>query len=116
MDGTLRCLSGDPVAVVLEPCPGGRIYEQTSDGTEIVWGEITTWDPPRRLSYLWHIRRDRSDATDVEITFSEAGDGSTTVEIVHTGWERLGVAGPAWRDSNEGGWAHLIPHFLEACR
>jgi hypothetical protein len=48
---------------------GGRIYERTRDGTEIDWGEITVWEPPTRLAYRWHIRRDRADATDVEIPF-----------------------------------------------
>ena len=64
-----------------------------------------------RLAYLWHIRRDRADATDVELTFADAGDGTTRVEIVHTGWERLGAAADEWRDANVGGWTGLLPHF-----
>ncbi|MDT5292711.1 MAG: hypothetical protein QOF88_7600, partial [Mycobacterium sp.] len=51
--------SGDPGAsVVLEPREGGRIFERLTDGTEIDWGVITQWDPPRRLGYTWHIGRD----------------------------------------------------------
>jgi uncharacterized protein YndB with AHSA1/START domain len=91
---------------------GGRIYERTGNGREFDWGEVTRWEPPDRLAYLWHIRRDRSDATDVEITFVDRGDGSTRVEIRHTGWERLGAPGAAWRDANRGGWAGLLPHFM----
>ena len=53
-----------------------------------------SWSPPRRLGYLWHINRDRSDATDVELTFVDLGDGTTRLEIVHSGWERLGAQGP----------------------
>jgi hypothetical protein len=109
-------VSGDPGAtVVLEAAVGGRIYERAPDGAEIDWGEITGWDPPRRLAYLWHIRRDRADATDVEISFVPLGEGSTRVEIVHTGWERLGTAGRTWRDANAGGWSGLLPHFVTAC-
>ena len=105
--------SGDAVEVVLEPRPGGRIYERTAAGAEIAWGEVTVWEPPHRLGYLWHPRRDRADATDVEITFAEQGDGTTRVEIEHTGWERLGADGEPWRQRNEGGWRSLIPHYLE---
>ena len=30
---------------------------------------MTVWEPPARLAYLWHLRRDRADATEVEIRF-----------------------------------------------
>ena len=107
--------SGDPATrVVLEPRLGGRIFERTSDGNEIEWGEITLWDPPRRLGYLWHIARDRSDATDVELTFVELADGTTRLDIVHTGWGRLGAGGGAWRDANTNGWNALVPAFVGA--
>jgi hypothetical protein len=104
-------VSGDPAAIVLEPRVGGRIYERTTDGTEIDWGEVTHWQPPTRLAYLWHIRRDRSDATQVELTFTDAGDGTTRLQIVHRGWERLGAGAQEWRDANRRGWAGLLPHF-----
>ena len=106
--------AADELAVVLEPRPGGRIYERTGAGEEHEWGEVTVWEPPTRFGYLWHLRRDRADATDVEVRFVDAGDGSTTVEIVHSGWERLGAEGEPWRDRNHGGWATLLPHFVEA--
>jgi hypothetical protein len=109
-------VSGDPDAtVVLEPRVNGRIFERTPDGREFEWGEVTGFDRPRRLAYLWHIRRDRSDATDVEITFVPLDDGSTRVDIVQTGWERLGAEGRSWRDANAGGWNGLLPRFVAAC-
>jgi hypothetical protein len=107
--------SGDPETVVtLEPRLGGRIFERTTDGTEIEWGEITIWEPPQRLGYLWHIARDRQDATDVDLHFVDLGDGTSRLDIVHTGWERLGVEGPAFREANSSGWNSLIPRFVEA--
>jgi len=49
--------SGEPGArVVLDRRVGGRIYEVTADGTEYEWGEVTAWEPPHRLAYLWHLR------------------------------------------------------------
>jgi uncharacterized protein YndB with AHSA1/START domain len=102
------------LTVVLQPGVGGRIYERTSDGTEHDWGEVTAWDPPARLVYLWHLRRDRCDATEVEIRFTATEPGSTSIEIEHRGWERLGGAAGQWRDQNRAGWATLLPHFQAA--
>ena len=104
----------EQLEVILEPRLAGRLYERTPDGTEHDWGEITLWEPPTRFAYLWHLRRDRADATDVEITFVPQADGTTQVDIVHIGWERLGAEGQTWRDRNFGGWTTLIPHFLAA--
>jgi hypothetical protein len=104
----------DGVEVVLEPRLGGRIYERGPDGTESEWGEVTLWEPPGRLGYLWHLRRDRADATDVLITFNGQPDGTTRMEIEHTGWERLGAGGQDWRDRNLGGWTTLFPSYLVA--
>jgi hypothetical protein len=61
------------------------------------------------------MRRDRADATDVEIRFIAVDPGSTRVEITHTGWERLGAEADSWRDANRGGWSGLLPHFVTAC-
>jgi Activator of Hsp90 ATPase homolog 1-like protein len=101
--------------VVFEGRPGGRIFERTAAGLEVDWGKITVWEPPRRLSYLWHIRADRADATEVEINFLDQGDARTRVEIEHRGWERLGARGPGWRDVNRSGWDGVLPYFREAC-
>jgi hypothetical protein len=107
--------SGNPdTVVVFEPRLGGRIFERTPDGSEIDWGEVTLWSPPDALGYLWHIARDRSDATVVELTFVDLGDGTTRLDIVHSGWERLGAEGPVWREANTSGWSALMPRFLVA--
>lgn len=102
------------LTIVLEPRVGGRLFERTGHGEEIPWGEVTLWEPPRRLAYLWHLRADRADATDVEIAFVPRPDGKTRVEVEHRGWERLGDGGDAWRVRNERGWSTLIPHYEEA--
>jgi hypothetical protein len=100
--------------VELQPFVGGRIFERTPEGAEHDWGEVLVWEPPARLVYWWHIRRDRADATEVEIRFVPVSAGLTRVEIEHRGWERLGAAGPLWRDANYGGWNTLLPHFIAA--
>jgi uncharacterized protein YndB with AHSA1/START domain len=102
------------LTVILEGRPGGRIFERRSSGIEHDWGAVTIWEPPSRLGYTWHLNRDRSDATDVEIRFVPKGEGTTRVEIEHRGWERLGADGERWRDRNHGGWATLLPHYVAA--
>jgi len=107
--------SGDAATqVVLEGRTGGRIFERTPSGAEHDWGEVTVWEPPTRLGYLWHLRRDRADATEVEIRFLPSGADATRVEIEHRGWERLGAGGEEQRDRNHGGWATLLPQFVAA--
>jgi uncharacterized protein YndB with AHSA1/START domain len=108
-------VSGDQgLTIVLESGVGGRIYERTADGTEHDWGTVTVWDPPNRLAYLWHLGRDPSTATDVDIRFLARGPGDTRIEIEHRGWERLGAGADAWRERNQVGWQTLLPHFAAA--
>jgi quercetin dioxygenase-like cupin family protein len=105
-------VSGTPgLKVIFEP--GGRIYERTPDGTEHDWGEVLVWEPPHRLVYLWHLRFDRADATEVEVTFTPAAHG-TAVIIEHRGWERLGAAGPERRERNLRGWGGVTPRYRVA--
>ncbi len=108
-------VSAEPgVDIVIEPGVGGRIYERTPQGEEHDWGQITRWEPPNRIAYLWHLRQDRADATEVEITFAASQRDGTTVSIEHRGWERLGARGPERRQQNQHGWSSLLPHFQAA--
>jgi hypothetical protein len=113
LDHTVSCEAG--LQVVIEPGVGGRIFERTVSGREIEWGEITVWEPPHLLRYLWHLRADRADATEVEVVFTALAGTSTRVDIEHRGWERLGAAGTVRRDANQAGWAGLVPYYVEAC-
>jgi uncharacterized protein YndB with AHSA1/START domain len=108
-------VSGQPnVEVVIEPGVGGRVFERTPAGEEHDWGRVTAWDPPIRLAYLWHLRQDRADATEVEIAFAATDQTGTTVSIDHRGWDALGARGPDQRERNQHGWDRLLPHFKTA--
>ena len=108
-------VSQDPdLTVVFEPYPGGRIYEMTSDGSEHEWGEVLVWEPPLRLDYLWHLFFDRSEATEIMVTFVETGEGSR-VRLVQTGFERLGEdVGPERRRRTSLAWAEVTGHYRDA--
>jgi uncharacterized protein YndB with AHSA1/START domain len=107
-------VTGDEkLAVVIQSGVGGRIFERMPDGTEHEWGEVTVWEPPTRLVYLWHLARERANATEVDIRFVAHGDDATRVEIEHRGWERVADA-EVWRDRNRIGWESLLPHYVAA--
>ena len=109
---TDHTVSAEPgLRVVVEPRAGGRIFERTPAGAEHEWGAVTVWEPPSRLVYQWHLNADRSDATEVEVTFADDGP-RTRVDIEHRGWERLGTRGPGRRDANQAGWSGLLPHYV----
>jgi uncharacterized protein YndB with AHSA1/START domain len=72
--------------VTLEQREGGRVYETWRDGTEIDWGRLIAWEPPRRFVLTWNMT---PVATEVEITFAELGPVLTRVAVEHRGWERL---------------------------
>lgn len=106
--------SGDPaLRVEVEDGVGGVIRERTSAGEVVDWGRITRWEPPGALAYTWFIGSDEADATDVELTFTEA-DGKTLVRLVHRGWERFGVTAEERRSRNRLGWSDVLPHYRRA--
>lgn len=90
----------------------GRLIEIATDGSEAVWGEITAWDPPRRLAISWHPGRDADDASLVEVSFDADGE-STRVTIEHRGWETFGEDAAARRRSYVGpnAWGYVLDHY-----
>jgi uncharacterized protein YndB with AHSA1/START domain len=90
--------------IVLEPRVGGRIYELTTGGTELDWGEITEWDPPRRLAYRWYLREDGVDAADVAVEFIQER-AKTRIQIDHSGWWRMGAPDNGLDDVSAAVWS-----------
>ena len=100
------------LAVVLEGRVGGRIFERTPAGEEHEWGEVTAWEPPTRFGYLWHLRRDRADATRGRDPLHRCRRRHPRGHRAHR-LGGLGSDGPTWRDRNLGGWQTLLPHYLD---
>jgi len=95
----------DAASVAIEPGRGGRIFETTRSGKEILWGTVNIWEPPSRFGYLWFIREpDASEATQVTITFTALSSDSTRVVIEHLGWDRAGPKAGSRRRGNVWGW------------
>jgi uncharacterized protein YndB with AHSA1/START domain len=99
--------------VVWEGRVGGRVYEVAKTGEEGLWGTIIAWDPPHALAMTWHPGRSEETSQELEIRFTPEADG-TRVEVVHTGWERVG---PDFRERMAGydkGWGTVLGLFAEA--
>ncbi|MBF6327693.1 SRPBCC domain-containing protein [Nocardia transvalensis] len=87
--------------VTFEQFEGGRVYETWSDGTEVDWGHLLLWDPPRRFTMTWTMTR---PATEVELSFTELAPTLTRVTVEHRGWEHLTEAQLAAACSHLGGY------------
>jgi hypothetical protein len=98
--------------LVIEPGPGGRVYERTASGQEFSWGTVVTWEPARRLVCEWLVG---DTPTELEVRFAADSEGGTVIEIEHRGWERFGEAGGDRRDRNDRGWSGVLPLFAAVC-
>ena len=103
-------VSGDPESVRFEPRVGGRIVEQARDGAEHVWGEVTAWEAPSRVEFLWHLFFDRTQATHVALTFTDRGP-TTRVRLEQTGFAALGDAGAVRRERTLLSWGTVTTAF-----
>jgi uncharacterized protein YndB with AHSA1/START domain len=103
----------DAVGVTFGAGPGGAIVETMADGTTSVWGTVTHWEPPHRVAFTWHAGTAETEATRVEVTFTEIEPGSTEVQLVHSGWERR-PDGASARENYDSGWDPVVRSFAEA--
>jgi uncharacterized protein YndB with AHSA1/START domain len=86
---------------------GGRLFERTKDGREIVWGRVTVWEPPHRFAYTWQVGTTEDKAQLIELTFVETAGGSRMI-LHHSGWEKLGEHAARAREGYEGGWEFVL--------
>ena len=91
----------------------GRLYERLDDGTEHTWGEVLAWDPPHRFVITWHPSPDPVAMTEVEVTFASTGVDSTTVQLMHRQWQRLGDVAAVARANYANGWVGVLSRYTE---
>jgi uncharacterized protein YndB with AHSA1/START domain len=108
-------------AIFVEPRVGGRWYERDAAGSECDWGTVRAWDPPRLVTFSWHLgpgwkfNPDLAKASDVAIRFTSEGDSTTLVELEHSGIERHGEGYEQLRDALDGpgAWVDTLAAFAK---
>jgi len=62
----------------------------------------------------WHPGEEPDLSTLVEVTFSEAPDGGTHVDLLHTGWAVYGAEAAARAADYQHGWTALLEGLAKA--
>ena len=94
--------------VTIEPHVGGRVYETLTDGRELEWGEVRTWNPGQLLAISWRLGRPADQTTDVSVAFEPIDAQSCRVTLTHENWERMGDEAEKLRNAYNGGWVTVF--------
>jgi uncharacterized protein YndB with AHSA1/START domain len=98
--------------VVIEPKVGGRWYGLDVEGGEDDWGDVLAWEPPRRLVLAWRINGrwacDPAVHTEVEVIFTDLGDGRCRVDFEHRDLQNLGEGAAEAAASMTSGWGTIL--------
>lgn len=90
----------------------GEIVETAPGQPDSVWGRVTVWEPPDRLTFTWHAGAPAERATLVTITFTPQG-ARTLVRLEHSGWEAYADPAAA-REGYGTGWPTVLGCYVHA--
>ena len=120
--------AGEKLATItIQPRLNGRCTETGPHGFRLDWGRVLAWEPPHLLRFTWQIDPDRVPQPDpdrasvVNVRFSVVPAGAeagwTEVALAHSGFERHGRGGAAYRAAldGRGGWTHLLALYAGYC-
>ena len=111
---TVAAMAGAPAPLIrVEPRVGGTITEVGADGSEVVWGIITTYDPHGLLAMDFHMPRPGDVVTGrpkLELRFDPLSPAETRVTLTQSNWEALGD----WAAPSQGGYAYAWTPIFEA--
>jgi uncharacterized protein YndB with AHSA1/START domain len=109
-------------SIFVEPRVGGRWFERDVEGKECDWGTVRAWEPPRLVTFSWHLgpdwkfNPDLAKASDVAIRFTSEGAAATLVELEHSGIERHGEGYEQLRArlDSPNAWTTTLEEFAKA--
>lgn len=103
----LGCLNFRPeigATFYMQPDPARRAAGDIAGATHC---ELEALDAPARMRFSWFMPG--TPKTHVELTLREDGPQSTSVRLVHTGWDQFDADQiRAIRDMLDGGWSSYV--------
>jgi len=103
-----------PAKVAMEDGVGGRLYEIAADGKEQSWGRIRVWEPGQRLVFSWQFDKPDSQATEVDVRFTQLESGATQIDLIHRHWEN-DPKGSDLREGYQSGWDPVLANLEKRC-
>src|SRR6478672_3118250 len=86
--------------------PNGPIAMVHGD-EEYVWGRVMRWDPIGEYAQEFWLGHPEDEATVLDVRFTDTGEGSTLVRLVHSGW----TAGTEALREKYAHWDDLLARF-----
>jgi|GEM_PF-1389896 len=103
---------GGAKGVTLEQQVGGRLFATFESGEERTWGIVKEFHPGERVTIAWGAPisqpGDKDNVTEVKVEFADHGDGTCTVTLTHSEWDRLAKDAQETRDDYFEGWDHVL--------
>jgi Activator of Hsp90 ATPase homolog 1-like protein len=97
-------------AVTIEPMVGGRVFATHRDIGRDDWGEVTVWDPGRRLVHTFTLAQDSGLPSEVAVEFApHTGGTGCQMRFAHGGWTESNAA--VRRKFAD--WSVLLDRFAE---
>ena len=73
--------------MTIEPWVGGRVYATHSDLGRHDWGEVTRWEPGRRVVHTFTLAHDPENPSLVAAMFTPSDEGpGCAFRLEHGGW------------------------------
>lgn len=92
--------------VTIEPRVGGRVFATHADLGRHDWGDVTAWEPGRRLVHSFTLAQDPHHPSEVTAVF-EPEPGGSKLRFAHGGWSEANAA----HRQKFGDWPLLLDRF-----
>lgn len=94
--------------VTMEPRVGGRLFATFTSGEERTWGIVKEFKPGECVTIAWgapiSVPGEKDNVTEVRVEFADHADGTCTVTLTHSEWDRLSEDAQETRDDYFQGW------------